>query len=154
MATIVEVLDELEKTRLAPIVLPALRIADPVLGALPRGCLQSILSSRKTRDSLVRTVESLSPVLPDIIRFLGHVSESKIATGLFSFWAAISVPVMKLLAPAVAKLVVPGSGPALNLAGRSGSILPPLIKVLDGMARAELYLERPLKHILSSYYRS
>ena len=150
MATIVEMLDELEKARLAPIVLPALRIADPILGALPRGCLQSILSSRQTCDSLVRTVEGLSPVLPDMIRFLGHVSESKLATGLFSFWAAILAPITKLLAPAVAKLVVPGSGPALSLAGRSGSVLPPLIKVLDGMARAELYLERPFKRILSS----
>lgn len=150
MATIVEMLDELEKARLAPIVLPSLRIADPVLGALPRGWLQSILSRRETRDSLVKTVEGLSPVLPDMIRFLGHVAESKLATGLFSFSAAISAPIMKLLAPALAKLVVPGSGPALKLAGRSGSVLPPVIKVLDGMARAELYLERPLKHILSS----
>ena len=150
MATIVEILDELEKARLAPIVLPALRIADPILGALPRGFLQSILLSRETRDSLVKTVEGLSPMLPDMIRFLGHVSQSKLTTGLFSFWAAMSTPIMKLFAPAVAKLVVPGSGPALKLAGRSGSVLPPLVKFLDGMVRAELYLEKPLRKILSS----
>jgi len=154
MATIVEILDELEKARLEPIVLPALRIADPILAALPRGCLQSILLSRETRDSLVKTVEGLSPMLPDIVRFLGHVAQSKLTTGLFSFWAAMSTPIMKLFAPAVAKLVVPGSGPALKLAGRSGSVLPPLIKVLDGMTRAELYLERPFKRILSFQFRS
>ena len=149
MATIVEMLDELEKVRLAPIVLPALRIADPIMGSLPRGFLKPILSRRETQDSLVKTVESVSPVLPDMIRFLGHLSESKLATGLLSFWAAILAPIMRLLAPAVAKLVVPGSGPALRLAGHSGSVLPPIVKVLDAMARAELYLERPLTRILS-----
>ena len=149
MATIVEMLDELEKVRLAPIVLPALKILDPVLGALPRGFLKSVVSRPETRDSLVKTVEGLSPVLPDMIKLLGHIAESKLATGLLSLGAIVSAPFVRLSAPLVAKLVIPGSGPALKLASRSGSVLPPVIRFSDSLVRAELVIERPLRRILS-----
>jgi len=149
MATIVEMLDELEKVMLAPVMLPALKILDPVMGALPRGFMQPVLSRPETRDSLVKTVEGLSPVLPDAIKLLGHVAESKLATGLLSFWAAISAPFVRLTAPLVAKLVIPGSGPALKLASRLVPVLPPVIRFSDSLVQAELLLERPLRRILS-----
>jgi len=130
MATIVEMLDELES-------------------ALPRGFMQPVLSRPETRDSLVKTVEGLSPVLPDAIKLLGHVAESKLATGLLSFWATISAPFVRLTAPLVAKLVIPGSGPALKLASRLVPVLPPVIRFSDSLVQAELLLERPLRRILS-----
>jgi len=57
---------------------------------------------------------------------------------------------MKLLSPALAKLVVPGADPALRLAGRSLTVLPALVKTLDGITRAELYLEKPFKKLPAS----
>ena len=89
MATIVEMLDELEKVRLTPMVVPVLTMADPVLAAMPKGSLGALFSRRDTRESLIKTVEAFSPVLPDAIKFVGHVAESKLMTGLLSFWAAV-----------------------------------------------------------------
>lgn len=145
MASTVEIVNELGKVRLAPLVLPLLRMIDPIMGALPQGSLQSIVSRKDRRDNLVKTVEAASPVLPDMIRFLGHVAESKLATGLLSLCATVSVPFLKLFAPALSRLLVPLSGPALGLAGRSGSVLPSLTRGLDALLRWELAIERPLR---------
>jgi len=147
MADLIEILDELEKVNLAPILMPALKISDPLLGSLPKGFLPSMLSRQETRNSLIKTVEGLSPIMPDMIRFLGHVSESKLATGVLSLLASISTQIMKLSAPVASKLVVPLSGPVLGLVSRLVPILPSLIKGMDGLVRAELLLERGLKRV-------
>ena len=150
MADLIEILGELEKVNLAPILIPALKMSDPLMGSLPKGSLPSMLSRKETRNSLIKTVEGLSPIMPSMIRFLGHVSESKLATGVLSLSASISVPIMKLLAPVASKLIVPLSGPALGLVSRLLPVLPSLIKGMDSLVRAELFLERPFKRIFSS----
>jgi hypothetical protein len=150
MADFIEILDELEKVNLAPILVPALKMADPLLGSLPRGFLPSMLSRQGTRNSLIKTVAGLSPMMPDMIRFLGHISESKLATGLLSLSASISTPIMRLSAPIASKLVVPLSGPMLGLVGRSVPLLPLLIKGMDRLVRVELLFERGLKRLVPS----
>ena len=143
MATIVEMLDELEKVRLTPMVVPVLTMADPVLAAMPKGSLGALFSRRDTRESLVRTVEAFSPVLPDAIKFVGHVAESRLMTGLLSFWAAVLKRTAGLWAPLAARLVIPLARSALGLTGRSSRVLPPIIGGLDRLTRLELALERP-----------
>jgi len=150
MADLIEILDELEKVNLAPILMPALKMSDPLMGSLPKGFLPSMLSRQKTRNTLIKTVEGLAPIMPDMIRFLGHVSESKLATGFLSLSASISTPIMRLSAPIASKLVVPLSGPVLGLVSRSVPMLPSLIKGMDGLVRAELFLERGLKRVVPS----
>lgn len=147
MADLIEILDELEKVNLAPILMPALKISDPLLGSLPKGFLPSMLSRKETRNSLIKTVEGLAPIMPDMIRFLGHVSESKLATGFLSLSVSISTPIIKLSAPVASKLVVPLSGPVLGLVSRSVPVLPSLIKGMDGLVRVELLFERGLKRV-------
>ena len=117
MADLVEVVEELGKVDLSPIMVPTLKVVDPVMGALPKGSLQSMLSRKETRDSLVSIVEALAPALPALIRFMGRVAESRLAVGLVSLWASMAAPIMELLAPVSARLVVPLSGPALRSAG-------------------------------------
>jgi len=150
MADFIGILDELEKVNLAPILVPALKMSDPLLGSLPKGFLPSMLSRQKTRNSLIKTVAGLSPMMPDMIRFLGHVSQSKLATGFLSLSAGISTPIMRLSAPITSKLVVPLSGPLLGLVSRSVPVLPSLVKGMDGLVRAELLFERGLKRLVPS----
>ena len=99
---------------------------------------------------MIKTVEGLAPIMPDMIRFLGHVSESKLATGFLSLTASIATPIMKLSAPVASKLVVPLSGPVLGLVSCSIPLLPWLIKGMDGLVRAELLFERGLKRLVPS----
>jgi len=150
MANFIEILDELEKVNLAPILMPALKMADPLLGSLPKGFLSAMLSRRETRHNLIKTVEGLSPMMPDMLRFAGHVSQSKLATGLLSLSASIATPMIKLSAPIALKLVVPLSGPMLGVVSRSVPLLPLLMKGMDGLVRAELLFERGLKRLVPS----
>lgn len=145
MTTVIELVDELGKVRLAPLVLPALKMLDPVLCALPEGALEDMVSGRAAREDLVKTLEDASPVLPRIIRLAGRMAESKLATGLLALMAVVLAPFMKLLAPVLARLIVPCSGPALKLASRSGRILPLAVRFLDVLVTAELALERPFR---------
>ncbi len=145
MAELVEVVEELGKVRLAPLVIPVLKVIDPIMEALPRGSLQAIISAKKKRERLVETVEGAAPVLTDMIRFAGHLAESRLATGLLSFTATLSAPFVKLSAPLLSRLVVPLSGPALRLTGGSRFVLSPAVKLLDALVRAELFFEKPFK---------
>lgn len=148
MADFIEILDELEKVNLAPILVPALKMSDPLMGSLPKGFLPAMLSRQGMRSSLIKTVEGLAPIMPDMLRFLGHVSQSKLATGFLSLSASIATPMIKLSAPIASKLVVPLSGPVLGLVSRSVPMLPLLIKGMDGLVRVELLFERGLKRLV------
>jgi len=150
MADFIEILDELEKVNLAPILVPALKMSDPLMGSLPKGFLPSMLCRQEIRNNLITTVEGLAPIMPDMIRFLGHVSESKLATGLLSLSASMSTPIMRLSAPITSKLIVPLSGSLLGLVSRSIPLLPPLIKGMDRLVGTELLFERGLKRLVPS----
>jgi hypothetical protein len=145
MTTVIELVDELGKVRLAPLVLPALKMLDPVLCALPEGALEDMVSGRAAREDLVKTLEDASPVLPRIIRLAGRMAESKLTTGLLALLAVVLTPFMKLLAPVLARLVVPCSGPGLKLAAHSGRMLPCMVRFLEVLVSVELALERPFR---------
>jgi len=145
MTTVIELVDELGKVRLAPLVLPALKMLDPVLCALPEGALEDMVSGRAARDNLVKTLEDASPVLPRIIRLAGRMAESKLATGLLALLAVVLAPFIKLLAPVLARMIVPCSGPGLKLASRAVRILPLAVRFVDVLVTAELALESPLR---------
>jgi hypothetical protein len=142
MADLIEILDELEKVRLAPMMIPVLKMVDPLMASLPKGAVQKILSRKATRDSVIRLVERLSPSLPSLVKFAGHAADSRLVRGLLSLAAGISPPVMKLLGPLLARMIVPATGPGLKLAGPLIGLLPPMIKVMDRLMRAELAVER------------
>ena len=143
MTTVIELVDELGKVRLAPLVLPALKLLDPILCALPEGALEDMVSGRAARENLVKILEDASPLLPRIIRLAGHMAESKLTTGLLVLVAVLLTPFMKLVAPVLARLIVPCSGFGLKLAALSAPILPFTVRLLEIMVAAELALERP-----------
>lgn len=142
MVQITDILDELEKVNLAPILIPVLKVSDPLMGALPKGSLKDMMARKGTQDDLVKTVEGLAPLFPALIRFAGHIAESKLATGSLSLWANIATPIMKPLNPVMARMVVPSVGPSLKMTNALAPIFPSFLKVSDIFLRMEVSLER------------
>jgi len=77
-----------------------------------------------------------------LIRFAGHMAESKLATGYLSLWANIATPIMKPLNPVMARLVVPSIGPSLKLTNALIPVLPAMVGVYDIFLRLEVSIER------------
>lgn len=108
-----EVLGELGKVNLEPILTPLLKVSDPVLGALPQASLKSALSRKGAGTSLVEMTERLAPRLPRLIRFMGKLARCRFLMGALALWATVTAPMMKVLAPPVVKILRPISGPVL-----------------------------------------
>lgn len=142
MTTIIDILDELEKVRLAPLLVPVLKASDPLMGSLPKGSLKSMLANKGTQNDLVKTVEGLAPLFPALIRFAGHLAESKLATGAISIVVNITALIMKPLNPLMAKIVVPAIGLLLKLTNAFVPIFPLFIKVLDSLVKMEIGVEK------------
>ena len=142
MVTIIDILAELEKVRLAPLLVPVLKASDPLMGSLPEGSLKSMLANKGTQNDLVITVEGLAPLFPALIRYAGHLAESKLATGIISLMVNITTPIMKPFNPLMAKMVVPSIGPSLKLTNAFAPIFPLFIKVSDSFWRMEVGIEK------------
>lgn len=142
MVEITDILDELEKVKLAPILIPVLKASDPLMGALPKGSLKDMMARKGTQDGLVKTVEGLAPLLPALIKYSGHLAESRLVTGAISLGVNITTPIMKPFNPLMARMVVPSIGPSLILTNLMMPILPLMLKVSDFFVRMEVSLER------------
>lgn len=142
MVTIIDILAELEKVRLAPLLIPVLKASDPLMGSIPQGSLKSMLAHKGTQDGLVKTVEGLAPLFPALIRYAGHLAESRLITGVISLGVNITTPIMKPFNPIMAKMVVPSIGPSLILTNLMIPLFPSMLKVSDFFVRMEVSLER------------
>lgn len=142
MVSIIDILAELEKVRLAPLLIPVLKASDPLMGSIPQGSLKSMLAHKGTQDGLVKTVEGLAPLFPALIRYAGHLAESRLITGAISLGVNITTPIMKPFNPLMAKLVVPSIGPSLILTNLMIPLFPSMLKVSDFFVRMEVSLER------------
>ena len=142
MVEITDILDELAKVKLAPLLIPVLKASDPLMGALPKGSLKDMMARKGTRDGLVKTVEGLAPLLPALIKYSGHLAESRLVTGAISLGVNITTPIMKPFNPLMARMVVPSIGPSLILTNLMMPILPLMLKVSDFFVRMEVSLER------------
>jgi hypothetical protein len=142
MVQITDILDELEKVNLAPLLIPVLKMGDPLAGALPQRSLKSMIARKETHDDLVRTVEKVAPLLLIWIRFTGHLAESKLVTSFISLCATIATPLMKPFYPFIARLSVPLIGPSLKPFNASIPLVHVMIRVSDLSLRVVVSLER------------
>lgn len=142
MVTIIDILAELEKVRLAPLLVPVLKASDPLMGSLPQGSLKSMLANKGTQNGLVKTVEGLTPLFPALIRYAGHLAESRLVTGAISLGVNITTPIMKPFNPLMAKMVVLSIGPSLILTNLMIPLFPLTLKISDTFLRMEVSLER------------
>jgi hypothetical protein len=141
MVQITDILNELEKVNLAPLLIPILKMGDPLAGALPQGSLKSMIARKETHDDLVRTVEKVAPLLPAWIRFTGHLAESKLVTSFIWLCATIATPLMKPFYPFIARLSVPLIGPSLKPFNASIPLVNAMIRVSDTFLRMVVSLE-------------
>jgi len=142
MVTIIDILAELEKVRLAPLLVPVLKASDPLMGSLPQGSLKSMLANKGTQNGLVKTVEGLAPLFPALIRYAGHLAESRLMTGAISLGVNVTTPIMKPFNPLMARMVVPSIGPSLILTNLMIPLFPLMLKVSDTFLRMEVSIER------------
>ena len=142
MVTIIDILAELEKVRLAPLLVPVLKASDPLMGSLPQGSLKSMLAKKGTQNGLVKTVEGLTPLFPALIRYAGHLAESRLIMGAISLGVNITTPIMKPFNPLMAKMVVLSIGPSLILTNLMIPLFPLTLKISDTFLRMEVSLER------------
>ena len=149
MTMIIDILDELEKVRLAPLLVPVLKASDPLMGSLPEGSLKSMLANKGTQNELVKTVEGLAPLFPALISYAGHLAESKLAMGAISLGVNITTPIMKPFNPLMAKMVAPSIGPSLKLTNAFAPLLPLVIKVSNSFLRMEVGIERIFRGSMS-----
>ncbi len=149
MVDLKEILKELEQVNLAPILIPTLRVADPILGSLPKGSLQSILSEQETRNSMIKTVEQMAPLVPSLINLLGTVAASFLSTAVITVVATVFTPILKLTAPFLSKLVLKAIAPSLKLTRKIVPVLPPVIKGLNIFWTAEVFIEKGVRRIFT-----
>ncbi len=145
MMTIPDILKELEKVRLEPLLLTAMKAIDPYLGALPKGSLEYLVNDRGTRNGIVNMIEQLTPVLPGLIRFLGTLAESRLITGLFKLSVRLMTPISRMIAPFVAKPMLNFAGTAVSFVGRIIPAIPSVVKVLNVFWKTEVMIEKGVK---------
>jgi len=145
MVQITDLLDELEKVNLAPLLIPVLKMGDPLLIALPQGAIKDMIARKGTHDDIVITVEKVAPLLPSWIRFTGHLAESKLITGYISLCATIATPLMKPFYPLITRISIPLIGPSLKPFNASIPLVHVMIRVSDIFLRMEVSIEKKLK---------
>ena len=142
MTTIIDILDELEKVRLAPLLIPVLKMGDPLLIALPQGAIKDMLARKETHADIVITVEKVVPLLPSWIRYTGHLAESKLTLSFISLIGIIATPIMKPFYPLITRISLPLIGPSLKPFNASIPLVNFMIKVSDSFLRMEIGIEK------------
>ena len=142
MTTIIDILDELEKVRLAPLLIPVLKMGDPLLIALPQGAIKDMIARKETHNDIVITVEKVVPLLPSWIRYTGHLAESKLTLSFISLMGLIATPIMKPFYPLIARISIPLIGPSLKPFNASIPLINFMIKVSDSFLRIEIGVEK------------
>ena len=142
MTTIIDILDELEKVRIAPLLIPVLKMGDPLLIALPQGAIKDMIARKETHADIVITVEKVVPLLPSWIRYTGHLAESKLTLSFISLMGIIATPIMKPFYPLIARISIPLIGPSLKPFNASIPLINVVIKVSDIFLRMEIGIEK------------
>ncbi len=142
MTTIIDILDELEKVRLAPLLIPVLKMGDPLLIALPQGAIKDMIARKETHADIVITVEKVVPLLPSWIRYTGHLAESKLTLSFISLIGIIATPIMKPFYPLITRISLPLIGPSLKPFNASIPLVNFMIKVSDSFLRMEIGIEK------------
>lgn len=74
----IDVVNELERVELAPLILPLMKIIDPIAKAVPEGVVRDFLTHRlRPRDGQFDFIGQMAPYLPRIVRWAGRMAAVK-----------------------------------------------------------------------------
>ena len=98
----IDIINELERVKLAPLILPLLKILDPVAKEIPEGAIKTYLTRLRPYEGQFRFLEKLVPYLPGIIRWTGKVASVKPVMMLFTVFAEALAFILKTIMPCLA----------------------------------------------------
>ena len=149
MIEVKDLLNELEKVNIEPLFVPTLKLIDPIMGGLPQGSVQALLSEKnQTRKNMEKLVEEIAPKLPLLIRFLGTLAESALTNFLYKTFVAISGPILKVITPLSSGLILKMVDPMVNMVIKINPALPIIVKILDLLWKIEVLFEKGIRRLL------
>jgi hypothetical protein len=111
----IEVVMELERVELAPLILPLMKIIDPIAKAVPEGVVKKFLTNIRPREGQFDFVGKVAPLLPPMIRWAGRLAAIKPLMAAFGVVAEVLALVFRFIAPvlaAVIRIMISGVGMA------------------------------------------
>ncbi len=95
----IDVIEALNKSDLSPLVVPALRLIDPICMAIPQGAIKEYLSSAKPRAGQFDLLYKFGHLLPGAITIIGRIAQIKAITIPFAIFATLAGSILKLIQP-------------------------------------------------------
>jgi hypothetical protein len=98
----IEVVNELERVELAPLILPLMKIIDPVAKAVPEGAIKQFLNNIHPHEGQFDFINRVAPLLPPMIRWAGRLAAIKPLMAAFGVFAEALALVLRFIAPVLA----------------------------------------------------
>lgn len=105
-----EVVNELERVELAPLILPLMKIIDPIAKAVPEGVVRDFMTHHlRPRDGQFDFIGTMAPYLPRIIRWAGRAAAIKPLMLALDIMAEALALVLKAIMPVAVMLARAGA---------------------------------------------
>ena len=100
----IDVIKELERVELAPLIMPLLKIIDPIAKQIPEGTIKEFLTHIRPRENQFDLLYKVAPILPRMIRWAGKIASIKPLMVVFGIVAEVLSRVLMIAMPVVAAL--------------------------------------------------
>ena len=100
----IDVIKELERVELAPLIMPLLKIIDPIAKQIPEGTIKEFLTHIRPRENQFDLLYKVAPILPRMVRWAGKVASIKPLMVIFGIVAEVLSRVLMIAMPVVAAL--------------------------------------------------
>ena len=97
----IDIINELEQVELAPIILPCLKIVDPIAKVIPEGAIKNYLTRIRPKEGRFRFIEKLAPHLPKMVRWSGKVAAIKPLMVVFAIFAEALALILTIIIPPI-----------------------------------------------------
>ncbi|MBU0992970.1 MAG: hypothetical protein KJ737_10800 [Proteobacteria bacterium] len=98
----IDVINAMERVKLAPLILPCLKMVDPIAREIPEGIVKEYLTHIRPREGQFRFLEKLMPYLPGIIKWAGKIASIKPLMVVFAIVAEVLAFMLKIIMPGFA----------------------------------------------------
>jgi hypothetical protein len=100
----IDVIKELERVELAPLIMPLLKIIDPIAKQIPEGTIREFLTHIRPLENQFNFLYKVAPILPRMVRWAGKVASIKPLMVVFGIVAEVLSRVLMIAMPVVAAL--------------------------------------------------